>query len=194
MKVTLMMTIDRNELAYTLKFKDIPPEGISLKLTASDQERSELETIIGVQKIDALNADVSITPIKLVPGEYHFKANLKARVTQPCVVTLEPMTQDISEHLEIIFTPEEEKVTEPLQEGTVDPSTPFFELIEDEKLDLGEILEQYLAVSINMYPRRPDAPHELSGEGWTFTTEESMGRKAFANLDEIITSSKTKPK
>ena len=189
-----MMTMDRKELAYTLKFKDIPPEGLSLKLTASEQERSELETIIGVQNIATLEAEVEITPIKLVPGEYHFKANLKARVTQPCVVTLDPITQDIMEHLEIIFTPDAEKVTDPLQEGAVEPLSPFFELIEDEKLDLGEILEQYLAVSINMYPRRPDAPHELSGEGWTFTTEESMGRKAFANLDELISSSTLKPK
>ena len=80
-------------------------------------------------------------------------------MTQQCVVTLEPVENDIEEHFLLryttdpVFAQSDEIVVDVEEEDTPEP-------VEGEALDLGEALVQQLALALDPYPRKPGAELE----------------------------------
>lgn len=78
---------------------------------------------------------------------------LSASVTRDCVVTLEPFEQRIEERFEVEFVPAEQLGE---AEGE-DPEAPDRIGYEGGALDLGEAAIEQLALSLDPFPRRPEA-------------------------------------
>ena len=84
-------------------------------------------------------------PLVRVSGKF------EAEVEQPCVVTLEPVPRRPSRRIEIEFGPPTRRpaVRTPMKEAEQP------EPLEGDEIDLGEIVAQFLSVSIDPYPEGP---------------------------------------
>ncbi|MCP5117117.1 MAG: DUF177 domain-containing protein, partial [bacterium] len=73
-------------------------------------------------------------------------------VSQTCVVTLDPVVNRIEEDLDILFEPERRGTAAP--DIAFDPASDREPLTGD-SLDVGEIVAEELALSLDPYPRKP---------------------------------------
>ena len=79
------------------------------------------------------------------------EGDLVAQVVQSCVVSLEPVRQEVRERFALRFVPEG-------QEGADDePDSPDEVPYAGLKIDLGEAVAEQLALALDPYPRRADA-------------------------------------
>ena len=96
-------------------------------------------------------------------GKVHVVGRVTARVGQTCVVSLDPIENDIDEPVDLMFAPEADI---PRLSTTVDdeaesediPDSP--EPIINGVIDLGRVATDVLFLGIDPYPRKPDAVFE----------------------------------
>ena len=89
---------------------------------------------------------------------------VRARIGQTCVVTLDPIESDIDEAIDLVFAPPEQvpqmaALVDEAEHGdgeTPDPPEP----IENGIIDLGRLATDALYLAIDPYPRKPDAVFE----------------------------------
>ncbi len=126
-----------------------------IKIDASDEERAKLARRFGIQKIDRLIASVQLEVDKK-KTKIHLTGELDADVTQECVVTLQPVENQIESAFERNFSdsPDLEGEPEEIDLGTVGEDEPP-EPILDGKIDIGEIIAEQLALEIDPFPRVP---------------------------------------
>jgi uncharacterized metal-binding protein YceD (DUF177 family) len=78
----------------------------------------------------------------------------RARVTQTCVATLEPVDQIVDERFERCFTP----VLQPApREEDIDPEAEDPPELLGDSIDVGEIAAETVALALDPYPRAPGA-------------------------------------
>ena len=74
---------------------------------------------------------------------------------QECVVSLEPVADTISAPFEQRYTTKPQETAVDLVIGPDESEPP--EAVTGDSIDLGELVAQFLSLSINPYPRAPDA-------------------------------------
>ena len=91
-------------------------------------------------------------------------------MTQACVVTLEPVASHIDEEVEALFLPQDSKLGRLGFEGGGEimldadgPDSP--ETFSGDTIDVGALAEQFFALAIDPYPRKPDAALDTAPEG-----------------------------
>lgn len=157
---------------------DIPEGGRRVDRAASDAERENLAEALGLVACPMLEASYSVRP--LPGGSYRVAGSLAAEVVQPCVVTLEPVTQRIVEPFDVTFSPAAEVPDEPGQEREI-LSEPEIEPLRDGRIEAGRIVFEHLSSAIDPYPRRPGA--ELS---WSDPADKNeSGTSPFAVLSKL---------
>jgi hypothetical protein len=152
-----------NDIAPNIKppfSRIIAPEerGTSLsgRIEANAEERAALTEFYRVDDIASLALDYGLDP--LPSGRYRLTGKLEARLTQLCVVTLEPLPETISEDVSIELWPEHllegaETALDPQELLESDPPEP----IVNGRFDLGHLTAELFASAINPYPRKEDA-------------------------------------
>ena len=89
---------------------------------------------------------------------------MRARIGQTCVVTLDPIENDVDEPIDLIFAPPDQipelaaLVDEAAESDVEVPDPP--EPIENGAIDLGRVATDALFLAIDPYPRKPDAIFE----------------------------------
>ncbi len=131
--------------------------GLVQKITAGPNDLPRIATYLDLTAIGALSAEMTLTRWRA--RGVRVSGKLKADVIQTCVVTLDPLPAQIQAEFERRFLPVEaipmghtaqhEVFVDP--EGE-DPPEPV-----DRDIDLGEVLVEELALSLDPYPRKPDA-------------------------------------
>jgi uncharacterized metal-binding protein YceD (DUF177 family) len=152
-----------NRLDATIRIDNIPPEGRSLIVETTPEQREELSAVLKLSAVDAFKAEVTAVRFR---GGIRVRGKIEATVVQPCVVTLEPVTQEIEEPVDRIFLPG----AETRYSGTPGAEI-FVDLEEDElpdplegpEVDLAPMLTESLALAIDPYPRAPGASVENLG-------------------------------
>ncbi len=146
-----------------LAITDVPEEGKHLDLVADERARAAIADLAGLRAVPRLAAEFDVT----LHGRdgLHVTGRVSATVGQTCVVTLEPVDNEVEEDIDIIFTPdavpfakaggaEHGDGPEPLIDGTV---------------DLGAIATEFLLLALDPYPRKPgvvfEAPRKEDDEG-----------------------------
>ena len=150
------MHIERNpelELSRQLRLDRVPPAGVSLDIDASEIERAALTRRFGVMSVPEMTAHVALRAESA--GFWRVDGRLRALVVQACGVTLEPVEQRIDEAFSLRFTTEAEEVDRDTGELVVGAEAP--EPLPGDTLDLGEIVADQLALSIDPFPRKPGA-------------------------------------
>jgi len=136
---------------------DIPDAGVKVTREATADERKAIAEALDLLACARLTADYTIKPRG--GGHYRLAGTLSARVEQSCVVTLEPLSNDIADSFSVDFWPEDAL---PAQSGgLIDVhDEPDMEPIADGSIDAGRIVFECLASGIDLFPRKPGAAFE----------------------------------
>lgn len=145
-------------------------------IEAGEEEREALARRFDLVAIDALSACVRV---RRMPGGLlvRVEGRLVADAVQRCVVTLAPLPVHIEEDFAETFGPDGYQASD----GGADADMP--EVLDDSGIDLGELAAQLLSLSLDPYPRTPDA-NVLQGP----REDEDAGdrRRPFAALGEMV--------
>lgn len=127
-----------------------------IEIIATDAECSALVARYSLLSLTALSAQLSVRQDIL--GEIIVEGTLKAELAQPCVVTLDLVRESISGQFDQRYTlkPPRPEADSDGEFEDLDPPEPVI----GDSIDLGELVAQYLSLSINPYPRAPDADTE----------------------------------
>lgn len=145
----------------------IPDTGLHRAFEAGEASRAAMAEIAGLREVMSANASFDL---KLKSnGRVHVTGDVHARVGQTCVVTLDPIENEINEVVDLTFAPPEQirslaaLVDEAAQSEEADVPDPP-EPIVDGVIDLGRLATDVLFLAIDPYPRRPDAVFEAPAE------------------------------
>jgi uncharacterized metal-binding protein YceD (DUF177 family) len=137
----------------------IPDTGLHRDLEADQATRAAMAEVAGLREIISANASLDVTPDR--DGRFHVTGRVRARIGQTCVVTLDPIENDIDEPIDLTFAPPEQipvladLVDEAADSDSEIPDPP--EPIENGFIDLGRLATDALLLAIDPYPRKPDA-------------------------------------
>jgi hypothetical protein len=162
MSRTTGMTDKADPWRVPVTVAQIPDTGLHRDIEADPAVREAMARLGGLRDILSANASLDVTPRG--GGRFHVGGRVRARVGQNCVVTLDPVENDIDEEVDLIFAPVEQIVqmadlVNEAAEGGVEIPDPL-EPIVNGVIDLGRIATDALFLGIDPYPRRKDAVFE----------------------------------
>lgn len=145
------------ELAWDHAVQDIPEEGLSVERSASPEERDVVARALDLLSCRSLTARYALTPRG--GGHVHLSGTVWAQVEQSCVVTLEPLVNEVQESFSVDYWPETD-MPEP-SGGAVDMhDEPDLEPIVAGRIEVGNVVFQALANGIDLFPRKPGVAFE----------------------------------
>jgi uncharacterized metal-binding protein YceD (DUF177 family) len=140
----------------------IPDTGLHRDIEAGPATREAMAEVGDLREILSASASLDVTPER--GGRFHVAGRVRARVGQTCVVTLDPIENDIDVPIDLIFAPPEQI---PELSDLVDDAAESSEEIPDPPepivngiIDLGRVATDALFLALDPYPRRPDAVFE----------------------------------
>ena len=149
-----------------------------LSIGANEEERAALAKRFGLPGIERLSAEISL---KRNGDEVRADGALSAAVVQSCVATDLPVPAEVDEEFSILFRPHprdiaaEEEIE--LSEGELDVT--FYD---GAAVDIGEAVAETLSLSLNPYPRAPEAEAKLRDAGVKNEEEHRAETSPFAAL------------
>jgi uncharacterized metal-binding protein YceD (DUF177 family) len=131
----------------------------ALDIAASDGERAALAKRFGFLGLPAFSARVTID--RRPGGRVVVEGRLRGKIVQACILTLDPVTQDLDETFRIVFRQDLTEERDPESgEALVSPQSDAPEPLSGNLLDVGEIVAEQLSLAADPYPRRPGAKLE----------------------------------
>ncbi|MFN3232143.1 MAG: YceD family protein [Alphaproteobacteria bacterium] len=122
-----------------------------VRFLADDATRAEIAARLGLLAVSRFELTASLHRVGK-KGEVAFTGQVDASVTQECVVTLEPVEATPRAELQIRLVPQ--ALHDPDLDAEIDPDDKDFELIDGDRVDLGDLAVQYLALELDPYPRK----------------------------------------
>ena len=167
MNRTTGMTDKADPWRVPVTVAQIPDTGLHRDIEADRPVREAMAELGGLREILSAKASLDVTPKG--GGRFHVGGRVRARVGQTCVVTLDPIENDIDEEIDLIFAPPEQipqmadLVDEAAESDAEIPDPP--EPIENGIIDLGRLATDALFLGIDPYPRRPRCGVRAAGRG-----------------------------
>ncbi len=144
---------------------------------ASAVERERVAQALNILDVASLSARYRIVSIS--GGAYRLKGTIEASVEQACVISLDPVENDVKASFEVEFWPDlepEDSEEEASILGPVDA-----ELLEHGLVPVGRIVFETLSASLDPYPRREGAEFN-----WTDPADEGAEKhNPFAALSKL---------
>ena len=135
------------------------PSGAALEIAPSDSERAALAKRFGFLGLPGFSARVTVD--RRVGGQIVVEGRLRGRIVQACVLTLDPVTQDLDDTFRIVFKPDMADDRDPESgEAVLASQADAPEPLTGNMLDVGEIVAEQLSLAADPYPRRPGAKLE----------------------------------
>lgn len=161
-KVSVMPNKD-NPWSVPVLVVQIPDTGLHRDIEASAAERDAIAVIGNLREVMSVNASLDV--MQMGGGRISVVGSVKARIGQTCVVTLDPIENDLDESIDLIFAPESQipQLADLVDEAAAseaevpDPPEPIMNGI----IDLGRVATDALFLGVDPYPRKPDAIFEL---------------------------------
>jgi hypothetical protein len=185
----------RSPFSRPLKVEDVPPEGIDVTISATEAERQAIAAENGLERLAKLEGALRIELWR--KGGLAVTGEMRARVTQICVVSLDAFDSEIVEPIDAKFAPAgapaigvemarrakkaprrrspppEVPARAPEFEGD-DPPDP----ISEGRIDLGALVAEFLALGLAPYPRKPGVEFDEAPLG----TGDQIRESPFAKL------------
>jgi uncharacterized metal-binding protein YceD (DUF177 family) len=143
----------------------IPERGLHRELDADEAQRNAMAESAGLRGVLSAHATFDVTAGK--DGCFYVTGRVRARIEQTCVVTLDPIENDIDEPIDLTFAPPEQipqladlADDAEADNNEADPPEPIINGV----IDLGRLAADALFLGIDPYPRKPDAmfAHEVT--------------------------------
>jgi hypothetical protein len=155
--------------------EEVAEAGQHFDLVANENVRAELARMAGLRDLPRLEANFDVA--RHGRDGLHVAGRVSATVGQTCVVTLEHLSNEVDEIVDLVFMPEPAGVQRlPAAEGTDEPREVKWD--EPEPLiggviDLGALATEFLMLGLDPYPRKPGAvfhpPRQELAQGGQFT-------------------------
>ncbi len=142
------------EFSRIVTLDDLAHGPVTLAYSANEAERAALARRFGLVAVGRLEVRVTITPAGeavLLDGE------VEGAVTQACVVTLEPIDSTIASRLSVRYISPDAFAAEvggEDEEEALGAESEDIEPLPEHGIDVGEVAAQYLALSLEAYPRK----------------------------------------
>jgi uncharacterized metal-binding protein YceD (DUF177 family) len=144
----------------TVAVTDIRDHGLHRDIEAGDAERQAIATMAGLRELSRLTASLDLSHAG--GGQVRVVGHVRATVGQTCVVTLEPLTSEVQEDIDVMFSPDAPVAAEASQAHD-DDDTPVAdppEPIVGGEIDLGALAAEFLILGLDPYPRKPGVVFE----------------------------------
>ncbi len=155
--------MSENKLPWSVPvaLSDIPDTGRRFELSANEETRAEVAKLAGLRALPRLEAAFDLAP----HGAQGLRVTgrVAARVGQTCVVTLDPIENEVDENVNVLFAPPMEAPADRegatgVAEKNIDPDAP--EPLAGDVIDLGSLAIEFLLLGIDPYPRKPGVAFE----------------------------------
>jgi len=150
------MTTSERPWSATIRLEDVAETGRHVELEASEAIRAALAKPAGVDAVERLVARFDLT--RRGRDRLHVSGEVDGTVRQTCVVTLDPVENEINEAIEVDFAPTVEPV-DPGAEIDFDAaaSAGDVEPLIGGAVDLALLATEFFILGIDRYPRKPGA-------------------------------------
>jgi hypothetical protein len=157
----------RSPWHFPVAVEDVPELGEHFDLTADSQIRAAIAKAAGLCDLARLEANFDLNR---QGGGLRVVGRIAATVDQTCVITLEPVANEIAEDVDLLFVPQ----TSVAEAGgaAIKPDEREYEMepLIGGVVDLGALATEFLVLGLDPYPRKPGAvfqsPEETAaGEG-----------------------------
>jgi len=145
--------------------EDVAETGQHFDLTADHEIRAAVASLAGLRDLPRLEANFDVT--RAGDSGLHVCGHVSATVGQNCVVTLELLSNEIDEDIDLMFAPPSEPVHEPDAAADSEDAPPRTKRNWNEPepliggvIDLGAIATEFLILGLDPYPRKPGAVFE----------------------------------
>lgn len=153
---------DEVPFSYPVKVGHISANPVRIKLDANDAELQALARFWDIVSVSSFKAELQVTRWKR--DGLKVKGQVKAELTQECVVSLADVPSRIDEEFEQIFVPEGSKLARLVlnEEGEIIVSAEGDDLPEQftgDTIDVGVLVTEIAALAIDPYPRKEGAEY-----------------------------------
>lgn len=155
-------------ISFPVHVARLPKNGMEVTIEANEAERAALAAAHGLVRVDRLVARLDVAGWK--QGGVRVTGTVEADIVQECIVTLDPVAAHVDEAVAATFLPEGSRLAVPVYsaEGEIlldaeGEDAP--ELFSGDTVDVGKLAEEFFALGIDPYPRKPGAVLAGGGEG-----------------------------
>jgi len=153
-----------------VRLEDIPETGRRITIEADENTRAAIAKLAGLRALPRLTADFEVT--RHGRDGLEVAGKVSATVGQVCVVTLEPIDNEVTETVNVVFEPARAipgapSGPRPGKSPAADAEAEDTEWLVDGVADLGAVATEFLLLGINPYPRKPGAVFEPPAPGET---------------------------
>lgn len=169
-------------LSRTFKVDEIR-DGASGEVAATKAEMEAIARLLDLVSLAGLTLDYRLT--QLGGGRLHLAGRLSAKVTQTCVVSLDPVETSLDLPVEIEFWPASlvAEFERSAEGSTHHEILDWPEAVVDGQIDLGPVMYETLATALDPYPKKEGVSFEWSqGEPQAALAEKSGPFAALAAL------------
>lgn len=165
------------EFSRPVRIDTLGEGGRTVMVEADEAERGALARRFGLIALDALSAEAALRR----EGDVLFaEGRIKAAVVQACVASALPVPATIDEPFVLRFVPEGQDAGEEIELDAEDFDTIGYS---GSAVDLGEAVAETLALSLDPFPRAPDADAILKAAG--VLSEDEVVAGPFAALKAL---------
>jgi uncharacterized metal-binding protein YceD (DUF177 family) len=178
----------KSEIERIIDLDRMSSESAALDITASDGERAALAKRFGFLNLPAFSARVTVD--RRLGGQVIVQGRLRGTIVQACILTLDPVTQELDDTFRIVFKQDLAEERDPESgEALLNAHADAPEPLSGNMLDVGEIVAEQLSLAADPYPRRPGAKLEdvlsqprRGGKGGGDAGKSEQRRHPFAGL------------
>jgi uncharacterized metal-binding protein YceD (DUF177 family) len=156
------MMITADPWSVPIVVEQLPDTGLHRDIEADPAARASMAEVAGLREVLSARASLDVTPQR--GGRVHVTGHVRARIGQTCVVTLDPIENEIDEPIDLEFAPPDQipQLSDLVDDATEsdveipDPPEPIVKGV----IDLGRLATDAIFLAVDPYPRRPDAVFE----------------------------------
>ena len=150
---------ENSEIERIVDLDRLGNNGTAVDIVASDSERAALVKRFGFLGLPAFSARVTVD--RRIGGQIVVEGRLRGKVVQACVLTLDPVTQELDDAFRLVFKKDLADERDPESgEAVLSAHADSPEPLSGNLLDVGEIVAEQLSLAADPYPRRPGAKLE----------------------------------
>ncbi|MEM1376231.1 MAG: DUF177 domain-containing protein [Pseudomonadota bacterium] len=183
--------LEGSPITHSINVSTLPSKGRTVFVEPDDRALTLLAEEMDVLSVTTLRADVRVS--RWQRDGVRLTGPILAKVTQACVVTLEPVEEDVQAEVDAIFVPDDSKLARRKDQGAsndllIDPEGDDApEMFTPPELDVGAVVHEFLALALDPYPRSDEGKQTLANVSTDNSADDQSTEKVspFAVLETL---------
>jgi uncharacterized metal-binding protein YceD (DUF177 family) len=140
---------------FPVAAEDVPETGERFEFVADADVRAAVARTAELRDLPRLEASFEVR--RQGVGGLRVTGRVSATIGQNCVVTLEPLANEVDEEIDLLFAPPSLARKGGEDDGALFGSRDNTEPLIDGQIDLGALATEFLVIGLDPYPRKPGA-------------------------------------